>query len=166
MTVIPFQQVLDAHRDRVWRVVVATAGPQDADDAFQEAWLSALRAYPRLPEGANVEAWLVTIAHRRALDLVRKRKRHAVPVPELPEQLGNRDGVPVGAGGDPHDADDLWTALRRLPDKQRQTIAYHYLAGLPYAEVAAIVGGTPEAARLAAADGVKRLRGVLAVRPA
>ena len=86
MGVIPFQQVLDAHRDRVWRVVVATAGREDADDAFQEAWLSALRAYPRLPEDANVEAWLVTIAHRKAIDVHRGRTRRAIPVGEdLPD---------------------------------------------------------------------------------
>ncbi|HEX5534195.1 MAG TPA: sigma-70 family RNA polymerase sigma factor [Actinomycetales bacterium] len=163
----PFERVVELHGATVLRVCRAVVGHQDADDAWSETFLSALRAYPDLPADANLEAWLVTIAHRRALDLVRKRKRHAVPVAELPEQqLGTRDGVPIGVGGDPHDADDLWTALRRLPDKQRQTIAYHYLAGLPYAEVAAIVGGTPEAARRAAADGVKRLRGDLAVRPA
>ncbi len=163
----PFERVVELHGATVLRVCRAVVGSQDADDAWSETFLSALRAYPQLPADANLEAWLVTIAHRRALDLVRKRKRHAVPVPELPEQqLGTRDGVPEGAGGDPYDADDLWTALRQLPDKQRQTIAYHYLAGLPYAEVAAIVGGTPEAARRAAADGVRRLRGDLAVRPA
>jgi DNA-directed RNA polymerase specialized sigma24 family protein len=45
-----------------------------------------------------------------------------------------------------------------LPFKQRATLAYHYLAGLPYAEVAAIVGGSAEAARKAASDGIARLR--------
>jgi RNA polymerase sigma factor (sigma-70 family) len=74
---IPFQQVLDAHRDLVWRVCAAAAGRPDADDCFQETWLAALRAYPRLEPGANVQAWLVTIAHRKAIDA--HRARAAVP---------------------------------------------------------------------------------------
>ena len=54
--------------------------------------------------------------------------------------------------------DDLADAITRLPAKQKQAVAYHYLAGLPYADVAAILGGTAEAARRAAADGIARLR--------
>ena len=53
---------------------------------------------------------------------------------------------------------DLWAALEALPLKQRQAVAYHYLAGLPYAEVAELLGGSPEAARRAAADGIAALR--------
>jgi DNA-directed RNA polymerase specialized sigma24 family protein len=53
---------------------------------------------------------------------------------------------------------DLWDAVAKLPDKQRTAVAYHYLAGLPYREVARITGGTTDAARRAAADGVKALR--------
>ena len=53
---------------------------------------------------------------------------------------------------------DLWDALKSLPAKQRQSIAYHYLAGLPYAEVAEVLGGTADAARRAAADGIASLR--------
>ena len=56
------------------------------------------------------------------------------------------------------DTDELWTAVRGLPDKQRQALAYHHLVGLPYAEVADILGGTADSARRAAADGVRNLR--------
>jgi len=48
--------------------------------------------------------------------------------------------------------------LKALPLRQRQTVAYHYLGGLPYADVATILGGTPQAARRAAADGIAALR--------
>jgi len=57
-----------------------------------------------------------------------------------------------------NDGSGLWDALRALPLKQRQTVAYHYLVGLPYREVAAIVGGSEDAARRAAADGIASLR--------
>jgi RNA polymerase sigma factor (sigma-70 family) len=133
---------------RVCRVLLAGA---DADDAWSETFLAALRTYPDLPETANVEAWLVTIAHRKAIDVLRARRRHPVPVGEVPEEPTSL-GIPgMGDTG-------LWQAVRELPDKQRRAVAYHYVAGLPYAEVARILGSTTDAARRAAADGIRNLR--------
>jgi RNA polymerase sigma factor (sigma-70 family) len=147
----PFEVVVRRHGPTVLRVCRAVLGPDVADDAWSETFLAALRAYPALPPGSNVEAWLVTIAHRKAVDQLRAAARRAVPVAELPE-VSSATGLPGERDG------ELWAALAALPDKQRQTVAYHHLAGLPYAEVAALVGGTPEAARRAAADGVAALR--------
>jgi len=135
----------------VLRVCRAVLGSSAADDAWSETFLSALRAYPRLRPGSNVEAWLITIAHRKAIDYLRAESRQAITVDELPEP-SSKDGVPGGWEA------DLWAALRALPLKQRQTVAYHYLAGLPYADVARILGGSPAAARRAAADGIAALR--------
>ena len=138
----------------VMRVCRAVLGPTAADDAWSETFLAALRAYPSLRPGSNDEGWLVTIAHRKAIDQLRAEARRAVPAGDLPDRLDRaaRDGVPGGWES------DLWAALRELPPKQRMTVAYHHLAGLPYAEVAELVGGTPEAARRAAADGIAALR--------
>jgi RNA polymerase sigma factor (sigma-70 family) len=135
----------------VLRVCRAVLGPTAAEDAWSETFLAALQAYPDLAPDSNVEAWLVTIAHRKAIDQLRAQARRAVPAGDLPD-VPSADGVPGGWES------DLWAALKTLPPKQRQTVAYHYLAGLPYAEVADIVGGTPEAARRAAADGIAALR--------
>lgn len=147
----PFESVIAEHGATVLRVCRVVLGPQDAEDAWSETFISALRAYPELPETANVEAWLVTIAHRKAIDVVRAAARRPVPAADLPE-------APAGSG--PFDAGDLelWRCVGHLPVKQRQVIAYRYLAGLPYAEIAPIVGGTVEAARRAAADGIHNLR--------
>jgi len=145
-----FETVITEHGAAVLRVCLAVLGPTDAEDAWSETFLSAMKAYPELPAGANVEAWLVTIAHRKAIDVVRATARRALPVGQVPEP-----GPAPGA--DSRDL-DLITALAQLPPRQRQTIAYHYLAGLPYGEVAAITGGTADAARRAAADGVATLR--------
>jgi RNA polymerase sigma factor (sigma-70 family) len=109
-----------------------------------------MRAYPDLPADANVEAWLVTIAYRKAIDLLRARRRRATPVDEVPEKASSEAG---GASGR-----DVWTHVKDLPDKQRQVIAYHYLAGLRYADIAEILGGTSDAARRAASDGIATLR--------
>jgi RNA polymerase sigma factor (sigma-70 family) len=147
----PFEEIVARHGPLVLRVCRAVLGPGGADDAWSETFLAALRAYPSLRPDSNVEAWLVTIAHRKAIDQVRAESRRAVPAGELPERP-SRDGVPGGWES------DLWAALRSLPPKQRMTIAYHHLAGLPYAEVAELLGGTAEAARRAAADGIAALR--------
>ena len=148
----PFEQIVTEHGSTVLRVCRAVVGPADADDAWSETFLSALKAYPDLPATANVEAWLVTIAHRKAIDVRRADARRAVPVGELPER-------PAPATQPPDD--EVWQALSRLPDKQRQTVAYHHVAGLPHREVAAIVGGSEAAARRASADGIAALRRAL-----
>jgi len=144
----PFETVVRRHGPAVLRVCRAVVGPDAAEDAWSETFLSALRAYPDLPPGSNVEAWLVTIAHRKAVDQLRARARRPVPTERLPDRVTGDRGWET----------ELWAALRVLPDRQRQTVAYHHLAGLPYAEVARIVGGTPEAARKAASDGIAALR--------
>ncbi|MGW5309309.1 RNA polymerase sigma factor [Nocardia thailandica] len=147
----PFETIVTQHGPTVLRVCRVVLGPHDAEDAWSETFLAAMRAYPELPASANVEAWLVTIAHRKAIDVVRADRRRPVPVGHVPEEARG-DGV---AGSD--DA-GVWAAVANLPDKQRQAIAYHYVAGLPYAEIARILGGTADAARRAAADGMKTLR--------
>lgn len=143
---------MTTHGSTVLRVCRAVLGPHtDADDAWAETFLAALEAWPRLADDANVEAWLVTIAHRKALDVIRGRQRRAVPVDDLPERVSTI-GVPEATDH------DLWAALARLPDKQRQAVAYHHLGGLPYVEIAELLGGSTDAARRAAADGIRSLR--------
>jgi len=146
----PFEKVVTQHGPTVLRVVRAVLGHADADDAWSDTFLAAMKAYPDLPADANVEAWLVTIAHRKAIDVVRAASRRATPIADTPETAS------------PDHADeshaDLTEAVAALPTKQRQAVAYHYLAGLPYAEIAALVNSSPAAARRAAADGVATLR--------
>lgn len=145
------------HGPTVFRVCRALLHRQDAEDAWAETFLAALRAYPELPADANVQAWLVTIAHRKAIDLVRGRARRAVPVADLPDRAST-----LGRPDEPDD--DLWAAVRALPDRQRHAVVHHHVAGLAYKQVVEITGGTPEAARRAAADGIRSLRRALADR--
>jgi RNA polymerase sigma factor (sigma-70 family) len=147
----PFEKVVAQHGATVLRVCRVLLGVHDAEDAWSETFLAALRAYPGLPDTANAEAWLVTIARRKAIDVLRARKRQPAPVEELPE-MPTTLGVPGAAD------DALWQAVAALPDKQRQAVAYHYVAGLPYAQIAEVLGGTTDAARRAAADGIRTLR--------
>lgn len=152
MSLPPFDQVVAEHGAVVLRVCRAVLGPHDADDAWSETFLSALRAYPDLRPGSDVRAWLVTIAHRKAIDVTRATARRAIPDDRLPEPAA--PGQPTAVDADV----DLWAALADLPPKQRQAVAYHHVAGLPHAEVAALLGSTPTAVRKAASDGIARLR--------
>jgi RNA polymerase sigma factor (sigma-70 family) len=142
--------VVVEHGRVVLRVCRALLPEHDAEDATGDAFLAALEAYPRLRPDSDVKAWIVTIAHRKALDILRRRARHAVPVSDPPEQVTT---------GEPKMADEgLWSVVRTLPDKQRQAVAYRYVADLSYNEVANVMGISEAAARRNAADGINALR--------
>ena len=145
---LPFETVVATHGPVVLRVCRAVVGPVDADDAWSETFLAALRAYPDLPEDANVQAWLVTIAHRKAVDVHRAAARRPVPT----------DSVPDVATTVPDENHALWSAVAALPDTQRLAVAYHHIGGLPHADVAALLGNSTTAARRACADGIATLR--------
>jgi RNA polymerase sigma factor (sigma-70 family) len=151
----PFQSVLDAHRDDVYRFLVASLGRDDAEDCFQETFLSALRAYPRLRDASNLRSWLFTIAHRKAIDAHRARARRAVPVEELPERADPRR---VGPNGEP----ELWRAVRGLPPKQRAAVLHRYVNDLAYVDIGNVMGCSEEAARRSVHEGLKKLRTVWA----
>ncbi|WP_241383911.1 RNA polymerase sigma factor [Rhodococcus sp. CH91] len=147
----PFEEVVTRHGATVLRVCRALLGAVDADDAWSDTFLAALRAYPTLTPGSNLEAWLVTIAHRKAVDIHRVRGRTPVPTEHMPEHASST-GIPGS------DDDELWTAVAALPFTQRAALVYHYVGGLPYTEIGAILGNSPAAARRAAADGRAALR--------
>ncbi len=151
----PFERAVARHGPTVLRVcrAVLGAGP-DADDAWSETFLAALRAWPDLAAGTNVEAWLVRVAQRKAIDVTRARARRAVPTAEPPEKP-SPIGIPDPDGPD---GPEVWDAVRALPPRQRLAVAYHYLGGLPHTETAELIGGTPDAVRRAAADGIRSLR--------
>jgi DNA-directed RNA polymerase specialized sigma24 family protein len=146
----PFFEVVAGHGPTVLRVCRAVAGPVDADDAWSEAFIAALRAYPSLPADTNVEAWLVTIACRKAIDQVRRARRRPSPLAEI------RAGAVLPAG-DPAPG-DVAGMLVGLTERQRLAVVYHHLGGRPYATVADLMGTSPAAARRAAADGIAKLR--------
>lgn len=148
----PFENAVQTHGPTVLRVcrAVLGAGP-DADDAWSETFLAALRAWPDLPPGTNVQAWLVRVARNKSIDIVRATARHAIPTDALPD---------VAHPQGPH-ATDVWQAVARLPQRQREALAYHYFGGLPHTETAELTGSSPAAVRRAAADGIAALRRTL-----
>jgi RNA polymerase sigma factor (sigma-70 family) len=147
----PFEEIVAEHGPVVMRVCRALVGPDDAQDAWSETFLSALRAYPGLRPDSNIRAWLATIAHRKAIDQLRTAGRAPRPTPDLPERP-SRDGIPTARD------EGLGAALDALPSKQRGAVIYRYLADLPYAEVGALLDSSEAAARRSAVDGIANLR--------
>lgn len=147
----PFQALLDAHRADVYRFLVTAVGPVEADDCYQETWLAALRAYPALERADDLRAWLLRIAHNKAVDAHRARGRRAVPLADP----SPRDAQPPpGADGEPA----LWSAVRALPPKQRTAVFCRAVLGMPYDELARLLECSNEAARRSAHEGLAKLR--------
>jgi RNA polymerase sigma factor (sigma-70 family) len=152
----PFQRFLDAHREVVWRFLVSSVGAADAEDCFQETFIAALRAYPRLRPGSNARAWVLTIAHNKALDCHRGRTRRALPVAD-PHAV---DGRPQAHA--PAAREGLWEAVNELPARQRSAVVLRFFADLPHREIASAIGCSEEAARRSLHEGLSKLRKVVA----
>jgi RNA polymerase sigma factor (sigma-70 family) len=150
MPLPPFQRFLDEHREPVWRFLVAVAGRQEADDCFQETFLAALRAYPRLESRANLRAWVFTIAHRKAIDSHRGRARRPQPANDLAEHPAPDNSL----AGDP----ELWELVQGLPPKQRAAVVLRFVAGMRHAEAAEVMGCSEDAARRSLHEALTKLR--------
>ena len=151
MKLPPFQQLLDAHGRDVHRFLVATVGRSDADDCYQETWLAALRAYPRLRDASNLRELDPDRRPPQGDRSLRARGAHGrCPSRRFPSR-------PAPGRGRPAD-DELWALVRELPNKQRTAVALRYVADAPYAEISAVMGTSEEAARRNVHEGLKRLR--------
>ena len=153
MALPPFQAFFDAHRDDVLGFLTALVGPDDADDAFQETFVAALRAYPRLRPDSNLRAWVLTIARRKAIDLARARNRRALPSDDVPEQ-------PVAPP--PDRQPELWAAVSVLPERQRAAVFLRFAGDLTHRDIAAVMEASEDAVRKNVSDGLKKLKETLA----
>jgi RNA polymerase sigma factor (sigma-70 family) len=150
----PFQTLIDDHGRDVHRFLSAIVGHTAADDCYQETWLAALRAYPRLRSADNLRSWLLTIAHRKSIDYVRARNRRAVPLADIPERAEGSASAPLIVNGE----DELWSLVGKLPPKQRTALALRYVFDAAHAEIGSVMGTSEEAARRNVHEGLKRLR--------
>ena len=148
----PFQQLLDDYGRDVHRFLSATVGRTDADDCYQETWVAALRAYPKLRDASNLRSWIFTVAHRKAIDHVRSRRRAPVLAGNVPETVDTRASPPE----EPDQG--LWSLVRELPTKQRTALALRYVADAGYDEISAVMGTSEDAARRNVHEALKRLR--------
>ena len=146
----PFQDFLEANRAIVYRFLVVAVGPHDADDCFQETFLAALRAYPRVTDGERLDRWILRIASRKVIDHHRAGGRRAIPTAVIPERAAPSD--------EPTPDDELWTAVQSLPPRQRVAVVHRHVLDRPYAEIAEMMGTNEQAARANVYQGTKKLR--------
>jgi DNA-directed RNA polymerase specialized sigma24 family protein len=156
VTLPPFQALLHQHGHDVHRFLIATVGRADADDCYQETWLAALRAYPRLRDATNLRGWVLRIAHNKAIDHVRAATRRPIAVAEVAERGQDLLATePAAAGLDPAGP---WGRVAALPVKQRAALALRFLTDASYADIAAAMGTSEDAARRNVFEGLRRLR--------
>jgi DNA-directed RNA polymerase specialized sigma24 family protein len=161
-TVPPFQEMIDEHGSDVLGFLVASVGPSDAEDCFQETFIAALRAYPKLEHARNLRSWLLTIAHRKAIDHHRAGARRPLPAGSSEEVAGgiaSSNHTGVGLPGDPG---ELWRLVGTLPTKQRSALVLRFAADVSYGRMGEILDCSEDAARRSVHEGLKKLRGVLA----
>jgi RNA polymerase sigma factor (sigma-70 family) len=162
----PFQRFLDTEREVVWRYLVAQVGVAEAEDCFQETFIAALRAYPRLRAQSNLRAWVLTIAQHKALDAHRaggRRARHTAHTPEAGDgeataRRERRASAPSAQEQLLEREEELWQAVAALPERQRSAVVLRYVADLPHREIAAAMDCSVEAARRSLHEGLTKLR--------
>jgi RNA polymerase sigma factor (sigma-70 family) len=142
----PFESFYVEQRDVVLGFLRRRLGSQAAEDAFQETFLRALRAYDRLEHGDHLRAWVLTIAARLVIDSGRRAKPVVQELPELPVE----EGRPAYA--------EIEHLADTLPPTERAAVVLRYAYDLAYDDIALALDSTPEAARQAASSGVRRLR--------
>jgi RNA polymerase sigma factor (sigma-70 family) len=141
----PFERFYEEHRSDVLRLLRRRLGADRAEDAFQETFLRALRAYGRLDHGEHLRAWVLTIAQNVALDTLRRTR----PTSELVE-TGTDDASPA--------YEELAELTDGLGPKERAAVVLRYGYDLSYDQIAEALGSSRDAARQAASTGVRRIR--------
>jgi RNA polymerase sigma factor (sigma-70 family) len=140
----PFERFYLEHRNEVLGYLRRLLG-QRAEDAWQETFLRALRAYDRLQDARNLRSWVFTIATNVAMDELRAKPQP--PVDEVPVIEIKRDAFR-----------ELEHLTGDLPPTERAAVVLRYGYDLPYVQIADALGSSEEAARAAASSGVRRLR--------
>ena len=145
VTIPPFEHFYEQHRAEVLRLLRRRLGADRAEDAFQETFLRALKAYRRLEHAEHLRAWVLTIAQNVAVDALRRSK----PSAELVD-TGVEDSRPA--------YENLAELTDGLPPRERAAVVLRYGYDLSYDQIASALGSSPDAARQAASTGVRRLR--------
>jgi RNA polymerase sigma factor (sigma-70 family) len=132
-----------------------------AQDAVQEAFVSAWRAAPQFaPERARAATWLLTLVHRRSVDLVRREQRRRVETLDaVPEQAGEQATEELVWLR--FERERVQEALRRLPDQQREAIELAYYGGFTQSELAERLGQPLGTIKSRMFTGLHRLREIL-----
>jgi RNA polymerase sigma factor (sigma-70 family) len=131
-----------------------------AEDAVQEAFLAVWRSAARfVPERAKASTWILTLVHRRAVDLVRREdRRRAEPLEAAGEPV---EGSAADAAWLRFERERVQDALRKLPDQQREALELAYYGGFTQSELADRLGEPLGTIKSRMFTGLSRLRELL-----
>jgi RNA polymerase sigma-70 factor (ECF subfamily) len=151
----PFDEAVARHERELMRFLLRTTRDQDdALDLYQETWLRAYRAWPKLQSGAGLRPWLYRIASNLSLNRARDRMRRSrvigdeeIDLAQAPATNGAHEGVL-----------HLKAAIAQLPHNQREALVMRKFGGLEYAEIATALGCSSESARAGVYQALKKLK--------
>jgi len=158
-----FEALVERHSAEIyaylWRLL---HDPDLASDCLQDTYLRALRAFPSLKHHDQLRAWLYTIATHRAHSLQREDARDARRHQPLSDEQADPRALVSRRAADRDRLRRVLQAVERLPAKQKEALILRRYQGLPYAQIAAVQGGTTAAARMNVHLAQEKLRSVLA----
>ena len=151
------------HEREIMRYLLRVSGNrEDAADLFQETWLRAYRAYPRLRPDTDARPWLYTIAINLCRNRARDGARRAAVV--VADDGANPAADKIDKGSRLHSDNDGYATVRlrelmaALPVKQRGALELRYFAGLDYAAIAATLNCSQQGARANVSQALKKLK--------
>lgn len=157
---LPFDEIMQRHKREIMRYLLRlSSNPEDAADLFQETWLRAYRAYPRLEPEDSVRPWLYTIAsnlwRNRARDSARRAR---VLVPDEKQLPADAKDHRLDHETEGYAAVHLRELIAALPAKQQQALHLRYFAGLDYAEIANVIDCSEDSARANVSQAMRKLK--------
>jgi RNA polymerase sigma factor (sigma-70 family) len=155
----PFQDFLEANRTSVYRFLVAAVGMGEVEDCFQDTFMSALRAYPRVTEAERLDRWILKIASRKAIDHHRARARRPVPAENVADLA---DAAVAVAEAEAEPGAPVWEMVAALPPRQRVAVVHRHAFDRSYDEIAELMGCSEQTARANVSLGVRALREMMA----
>lgn len=159
---LPFDQIVRRHEREIMRYLLRVSGDRDdAADLFQETWLRAYRAYPRLEPASDIRPWLFAIAVNLCRNRARDGARRArVSVAGDNEKLvdGIRRVHRSLNENDGYAAIHMRELMSALPAKQREALHLRYFAGLDYLAIAAAMDCSQQSARANVSQAMRKLK--------
>jgi RNA polymerase sigma-70 factor, ECF subfamily len=160
---LAFEAIMERHEREIMRYLLRVlSDPDDAADLFQETWLRAYRAYPRLEPESDVRPWLYAIASNLCRNRARDGARRARVIVTDDEESTVADGISEHSGSlhenEGYAAVHVREMISDLPPRQRQALHLRYFAGLDYAEMATAMGCSEDSARANVSQAMKKLK--------
>jgi RNA polymerase sigma-70 factor, ECF subfamily len=157
----PFEEAVSRHEREIMRFLLRmTHDREDALDLFQETWLRAYRAYPRLDSEAGLRPWLYRIATNLCRNRARDHARRARVISNGSDPA-DLDHKPAATAADGHPGIlNLKRAIAKLPHKQGQALMMRKFAGMEYDEIGAALQCSAESARANVYQALKKLEAI------